>query len=70
MQAFKLATKVTAVRQLAKRFAPQVHSAIDSAGSVAKSKLPAQHHAKVDSGARMVKKVATGAEEGSASRRG
>lgn len=60
MQAFKLATKVTAVRQLAKRFAPQVHSAIDSAGNVAKSKLPAQHHEKVDTGARMAKKAATG----------
>jgi hypothetical protein len=60
MQAFKFATKVTAVRQLAKRFAPQVHSAIDSAGNVAKSKLPAQHHDKVDTGARMAKKAATG----------
>jgi hypothetical protein len=73
MHAFKLATKVTAARKLAKRFAPQIHSAIDSAGSAAKSKLPAQHHTKVDSGARMVKKVATGSAtdtRASAARRG
>jgi hypothetical protein len=62
MQAFRFATKVTAARALAKRHAPKVHAAIDKAGDVAKSRLPAEHHDKVDTGARMAKKAATGTD--------
>jgi hypothetical protein len=62
MQAFKLASRLTVARQLAKRHAPKVHAAIDKAGELAKSKLPSQHHGKVDSGARMAKKAATGTD--------
>ncbi len=60
MKAMKLATALTAARKAAQSNAPQVHAAIDKAATVAKTKVAARHHAKIDSGSRLAKKAVTG----------
>jgi|EndMetStandDraft_8_1072994.scaffolds.fasta_scaffold723664_2 hypothetical protein len=51
-----------AARNAAKRNASSVHSGVDKVASALKGKLNARHSDKIDKGASLVKKAATGTD--------